>query len=135
MQEKNGVEDKASKAEMSLDDVLTSIKKMVIDVDPPILDLTDIVQDDGSIVQAKQSTEANDMKMFLHMAQEHGEESASAELEKNNQALSTSKKETSVVDLLKDVATPLIQTWIDQNLAKIVSEIVEKEIKNLLGKR
>ena len=59
--------------EMSLDDVLSSIKQMVIDEEPPVLELTERVSDDGSIITledaAQPAEDSNGMSAFLKMAQ------------------------------------------------------------------
>jgi cell pole-organizing protein PopZ len=61
-------------SEMSLDDVLSSIKKMVIDNEPPVLDLTDVVKPDGSVVKIKQNDpEGADIGSFLKLAQENAD--------------------------------------------------------------
>ncbi|MCR4623819.1 MAG: DUF2497 domain-containing protein [Alphaproteobacteria bacterium] len=65
--------------EMSLDEMLSSIKQMVVDKDPPVLDLTDMVSSDGTIVKLKNgqknSKGKNELRDFLQRAQESGKES------------------------------------------------------------
>ena len=65
--------------EMSLDEMLSSIKQMVIDKDPPVLELTDMVSSDGTIVKLKNgqknSKSKNELRDFLRLAQENGKES------------------------------------------------------------
>lgn len=71
-------------SEMSLDEVLSSIKKMVIDEEPPVLELTEMVSDDGSIVSIKKKNnndtksenKSNDMSSFLKLIQEDVSEAA-----------------------------------------------------------
>lgn len=61
----------AEKKEMSLDEVLSSIKKMVVDTEPPVLDLTDMVAEDGSIVKVGENGETTaeeGMGTFLQLA-------------------------------------------------------------------
>ncbi len=66
--------------EMSLDEVLSSIKQMVVDKDPPVLELTDMVSPDGSIVKVKNghkdSKDNSELKDFLRLAQENGRDSS-----------------------------------------------------------
>ncbi|MBO6055474.1 MAG: DUF2497 domain-containing protein [Alphaproteobacteria bacterium] len=65
--------------EMSLDEMLSSIKQMVVDKDPPVLELTDMVSSDGTIVKLKNgqksSKKKNELRDFLQRAQESGRES------------------------------------------------------------
>lgn len=65
--------------EMSLDEMLSSIKQMVVDKDPPVLELTDMVSSDGTIVKLKNgqknSKKKNELRDFLQRAQESGKES------------------------------------------------------------
>lgn len=65
--------------EMSLDEMLSSIKQMVVDKDPPVLELTDMVSSDGTIVKLKNSQKnsksKSELRDFLQRAQESGKES------------------------------------------------------------
>jgi len=65
--------------EMSLDEMLSSIKQMVIDKDPPVLELTDMVSPDGSIIKIKngqkKSKSKSELRDFLRLAQENGGDS------------------------------------------------------------
>lgn len=65
--------------EMSLDEMLSSIKQMVVDKDPPVLELTDMISSDGTIVKLKNgrknSKKKNELRDFLQRAQESGKES------------------------------------------------------------
>jgi len=64
-------------AEMSLDEMLSSIKQMVIDKDPPVLELTDMISPDGTIVKVKRGDGGfkikNEMRDFLRLAQEESD--------------------------------------------------------------
>ena len=125
--------------EMSLDEVLSSIKKKVIDTEPPGLELTDMVSENGNIVKVKSGTEASssDMGAFLKLIQENAntptpvKEKSSSFSE--SQATTKSQDKPSS-DFLKTVATPLVREWINENLPKIVKEIAEQEIKKLLSR-
>ncbi|MDR0677997.1 MAG: DUF2497 domain-containing protein [Holosporaceae bacterium] len=58
-------------SEMSLDDVLSSIKKMIINDEPPVLELTDVVKPDGSIVKIETTNSKNSsIGSFLKLVQE-----------------------------------------------------------------
>lgn len=65
--------------EMSLDEVLSSIKQMVVDKDPPVLELTDMVSPDGTIVRVKNGQknpkDKSELRDFLRLAQENGRDS------------------------------------------------------------
>lgn len=157
-------------AEMSLDEVLSSIKKMVIDEEPPVLELTDMISEDGSIVKIQKNipdSKTQDMGSFLKLIQENQdnglckgkkEEVAEEKIEpsdiyeyhgfhdvantKNDQQKDTMKKKTTlsetndvISDLIKEMLTPILQQWINDNLQKIVSSVVEKEVKNFLYNR
>ena len=66
-------------AEMSLDEMLSSIKQMVIDKEPPVLELTDMISPDGTIVKVKRGQGdfkiKNEMRDFLRLAQEESDTS------------------------------------------------------------
>lgn len=66
----------ADKKEMSLDEVLSSIKKMVVDSEPPVLDLTDMVAEDGSIVKVGENNEVAEegMGTFLQLAHDNADD-------------------------------------------------------------
>ena len=119
--------------EMSLDEVLSSIKKMVIDTEPPVLELTDMVSENGDIVKVKSNVESqsSDMSSFLKLIQENEQTPKEMHFKAEIQKTSTSQDRPS--EFLKSVATPLIREWINANLPKIVKEVAEKEIKKLLS--
>ena len=117
--------------EMSLDEVLSSIKKMVIDSEPPVLELTDMVSENGDIVKVKSSTESqsSDMGSFLKMIQENEQRPKEV-----HPAAETEKSIQEPSEFLRSIATPLIREWIEANLSKMVKEIAEREIKKLLSR-
>jgi cell pole-organizing protein PopZ len=128
-------------SEMSLDEVLSSIKKMVIDVEPPVLDLTDMVSDDGSITKIKKTSVGNkDMGAFLRLIQKNSD--CSDKTHNNNNSSKQSncnceinpKEESVLSEMIKNAMTPILRKWVDDNLPEMVKEIVEKEIKNFLYK-
>ncbi|MDR1334569.1 MAG: DUF2497 domain-containing protein [Holosporaceae bacterium] len=143
-------------SEMSLDDVLSSIKKMVIDDEPPVLNLTDMVKPDGSIVKIK-NPENTDMGAFLKLVQENAnsiqdqkrmkDEYISQQMKKAPIALtdisscpinSTSEKKAekneAILELLKEIAEPSINKWIDNHLSDIAKRAVEEKLKTMEGK-
>ena len=69
-----------NQTEMSLDEVLSSIKQMVVDKDPPVLELTDMISSDGTIVKVKNGQKdpksKNELRDFLRLAQENGKDSS-----------------------------------------------------------
>lgn len=86
-------------SEMSLDDVLSSIKKMVIDEEPPVLELTEMVSEDGSIVSLKKQAgspdssekKSTDMSAFLKLIQQEDTQNSL------NVSSSANKKQSGVI--------------------------------------
>jgi cell pole-organizing protein PopZ len=130
-------------SDVSLDEVLESIKKMVIDKEPPVLELTDMISDDGSITKVKKNCiEDSNMSSFLRLIQENSnnrkthENVAACKQEDSAQFVNrsrNSKEENSVLsDMIKKTINQVLQKWINDNLSVIAKEIIEKEIKNFL---
>ncbi len=134
------------KNEMSLDEVLSSIKKMVVDKEPPVLDLTDMISKDGTIVKVKKNNGENkdeqDMGTFLKLIQENqdtivNQKNASQNnIDSQNHERKTFSKQKSdesqdnlIIDIIKETLSPILQNWVKENLHTIVSEMVEKEVK------
>jgi cell pole-organizing protein PopZ len=142
-------------SEMSLDDVLSSIRKMVIDDEPPVLDLTDMIKPDGSIVKIKNPENA-DMGAFLKLVQENANSVQNQKSLKDecvvqhlktppvvsmnisgcSSSLSEKKadKNEAILELLKEVAEPSINKWIDDHLPDIARRAVEERLKTIEGK-
>lgn len=127
------------KAEMSLDEVLSSIKNMVVSKEPPVLDLTDMVAEDGSIIKVDDSAnDKNSMGAFLKLAQQSIEndrsERVSAETVQKgkNDYHALDSKGAVLNDIFQEIAAPIVQKWIQDNLPKLVSSLVEKELKKIL---
>ncbi|MDR2157959.1 MAG: hypothetical protein LBO02_01425 [Holosporaceae bacterium] len=141
-------------SEMSLDEVLSSIKKMVIDDEPPVLDLTDMIKPDGSIVKIKAvDVENPDMSSFLKLVQENANSVSEIKRKKEEylaQKLQEapiisadvssypheqkkiknddkSDKDDMVFDMLKKIAVPLIDKWIADNLSNIVKQEIAED--------
>lgn len=129
---------KDNSSEMSLDEVLSSIKKMVVDSEPPVLELTDMVSENGDIVKVKSgvSNSSSDMGSFLKLIQEN-DDSPKLTLESPNVVRSEQPEQRSPKagssEFLKEIATTLIQQWINENLPGLVKEVAETEIKKILS--
>lgn len=129
------------KSEMSLDEVLSSIKKMVVDTEPPVLDLTNMVKEDGTIVKVGENTDEESMGTFLKLAQDHAEEekkeivtrTKKVEIDSRPKSQKTSKDDV-MVEIFKDIATPEIKKWLDENLSEIVAEAVRPVLNEWLEK-
>ncbi|MBR1734883.1 MAG: DUF2497 domain-containing protein [Alphaproteobacteria bacterium] len=139
--------------EISLDEVLSSIKKMVIDETPPVLDLTEMISDDGSIVSiSKNKSEQkkeNEMSSFLKLIQEDTPISTSPitdditgkTTDKSISSLinKTASRETIqndiLQDLIKEAITPILKEWIDKNMPNIVEKLIVTEVRNFLRKK
>ncbi len=150
-------------AEMSLDEMLSSIKQMVIDKDPPVLELTDMISPDGTIVKVKRGQGdckiKSEMRDFLRLAQEESDVSlvenpakvdgvinepvAVSKVENDgseNQQLKVSDEKSitservsiAVSDVVREVATPIIEKWLEQNLSSLVREIVTAEVQKMV---
>lgn len=142
-------------AEMSLDEVLSSIKQMVIDKDPPVLELTDMISSDGTIVKVKNglnegdqsiSQDRNDLRDFLRTAQEKGKETEIIKKSLLVPELSNLKKEAkepvsetdkkaciAVEEIIREVSAPIIKEWLDKNLVNIVKDVVSVEIRKIIN--
>ena len=144
-------------SEMSLDEVLSSIKKMVTDDEPPVLELTDMVKEDGSIVNIKNGIDAKsdpNIASFLKLVQENSENNPiTAKVETDTGILSSHSKsgmapipphekhnypkldkDMVLSELVKESVKPLLQEWLNEHLPSIVSKAVEQEVRRLLNK-
>lgn len=128
-----------NKTEMSLDEVLSSIKKMVVDEEPPVLDLTNMVSDDGKIVNLKKSApeKNNDMSSFLQLIQENTEKRISEpvkvqSVQKTEPSKTPELKKNLLMEIIQSSLRPILKEWLDENLKNIVTEIVKEEIKKTL---
>lgn len=128
-------------SEMSIDEVLSSIKQMVVDKDPPVLELTDMISPDGGIVRLKQGCEVSDrdMKSFLRLAQENGEvDIAKEKVITENVSPIKEKRITNdsgnvLGEIIREVATPLIKDWLSANFSKIVRDVVKEEVHKVIS--
>lgn len=128
-----------NKTEMSLDEVLSSIKKMVVDEEPPVLDLTNMVSDDGKIVNLKKSApeKNHDMSSFLQLIQENTEKRISEpvkvqSVQKTEPSKTPELKKNLLMEVIQSSLRPILKEWLDENLKNIVTEIVKEEIKKTL---
>lgn len=143
--------------EMSLDEMLSSIRRMVIDKDPPVLELTDMISPDGSIVKvgsAQNSCSTRDeMRSFLRLAQKESDEALSkgtpstssdkvgvSESVEKSPTLSQSPSSPMfsekigivISDVVREVATPFVEKWLEENLPSLVKEVVTAEIRKIV---
>jgi cell pole-organizing protein PopZ len=131
--------------EMSLDDVLSSIKQMVIDEEPPVLELTERVSDDGSIITledaAQPAEDSNGMSAFLKMAQstvipDSPVKDVAVEMTpiSDSSEQGCNDKKDVLRGLILSVAEPIIREWLSNNLESITRSIVEEKVKKALEK-
>jgi len=142
--------------EMSLDEMLSSIKQMVIDKDPPVLELTDMISPDGTIVKVGSNqnnySSKNEMRDFLRLAQEESDTSLSNTLTQNSEGtddpapvkneltpnktvsnqVSSQKIGITVRDVIREIATPIVEKWLEKNLKNLVKEVVTAEVQNMI---
>jgi len=142
--------------EMSLDEMLSSIKQMVIDKDPPVLELTDMISPDGTIVKVCSNqnnySSKNEMRDFLRLAQEESNTSLSKALTNNSEEtddpapvkneltpnktvsnqVSSQKIGITVRDVIREIATPIVEKWLEKNLKNLVKEVVTAEVQNMI---
>ena len=141
--------------EMSLDEMLSSIKQMVVDKDPPVLELTDMISPDGSIIKVGEGRNdcslKGEMRDFLRLAQEESNTSLSKssvqDSSKTDECGVIEKKLPScepkenpskkigiaVSDVVREIATPIVEEWLEKNLRNIVKEIVAAEVQKMVG--
>ncbi|MBE6446906.1 MAG: DUF2497 domain-containing protein [Alphaproteobacteria bacterium] len=131
-------------SEMSLDEVLSSIKQMVINEEPPVLELTDMVSEDGSIVKINDAINdpslkaSKDMSSFLKMAQANGKvnnspiQDVAVEVDPISEKQNDNNGKEILRQLIIKMAEPLIKEWLSNNLSSIAREIVEEEVKKAL---
>lgn len=145
-------------SEMSLDDVLQSIKQMVTDKEPPVLDLTDMMSPDGSIVKLKKGfdpggstpeaaanstnnsiDDKGDFSAFLNLAQANAE-MATQSARSSNRAQHTGsnaftemspvseKKFQPLEKTIREIATSIIKEWLTLNLERVMRETIREEV-------
>jgi cell pole-organizing protein PopZ len=127
---------------------------MVIDEEPPVLDLTDMIRPDGSIEKLKVDSENSEMGAFLKLVQENSDiiseknsssnESHSRYSQKTSESAFSSPtaalsekefdKKEAVSELLRKTSISLINEWINNNLPDIAKSVVEEKIRELLKK-
>ena len=136
-------------AEKSLDEVLSSIKQMVTDDEPPVLELTDMVSDDGSVVKVKKDIPTKDgntdMSSFLRLIQENSDtiEEAS-KIVNTEQHFNCKPNENSLsgmpdymdqnplMETIKVVLRPILEKWVNENLREISTNVIREEVRKLL---
>ena len=137
--------------EMSLDEVLSSIKKMVIDEQPPVLELTDMVSENGSIMRVQKdiipSTNGTgagdsdaDMSSFLRLIQENSStieevsKTIDADLHFGRVKANVTEREerNPLLETIKSALHPVLKEWADENLPAIAAEIIRDEVRKML---
>lgn len=128
------------KSEMSLDEVLSSIKQMVVDAEPPVLDLTDMVTADGTVVKVGENESEESMGAFLKLAQDSADEDKQGNtspvktiVERSSPTtISKTSKDDVMTEIFKDIAAPEVKKWLDTNLSQVVSNAVRPAIHEWL---
>lgn len=145
-------------SEMSLDDVLQSIKQMVTDKEPPVLDLTDMMSPDGSIVKLKKGFDPGnntkdftadpasnnvgdkgDFSTFLSLAQANAQ-MATQSVKNSNRTKHTDydtsaempsvseKKFQPLEKTIREIAASIIKEWLALNLERVMRETIREEV-------
>jgi|GEM_PF-2429818 len=117
-----------SKNQNSIDDIINNIKN-VIDKNEPksfqsiesILELTDVITSDSIFSEEDFDSVSDYVKKI----------STRVEKVTDEKPLLSDEE---IREVFKDVLKPYLQSWLNQNLSKIVKEIVEKEVKVLFNK-
>ena len=123
-----------NKPEMSVDEILSSIKEVIsneksspndrqedLDEDDNIYELTDILEDETDEGSTSGEKSLSDNDEF------EGEDN----LEDSNNQETTFSMETIIRDTIQDS----LSTWFDKNLRPIVEESVRQEVSKLFKKR
>ena len=92
-------------SEISLDEVLSSIRDMVTNEEPPVLELTEMVSEDGSIVSLKNTATPSpsdkkntDMSAFLKLIQQESGQNLPNNGGGSSKMSSSSKKQSSIAE-------------------------------------
>lgn len=151
--------------QQSIDDILNNIRSAIKDKSPvqsrpnsgsahyDLLELTDVVQDDGSVVKIKKHDKIVDDQQIKLSNKIISDSLASEKLLSDEVANESTECISSFVDQLlrvklfndqesagqlnklsAEVVRPFIQDWLNKNLPLIIREILEKEIKDLIAK-
>ena len=151
--------------QQSIDDILNNIRSAIKDKSPiqsrpvsgsapyDLLELTDVVQDDGSILKIKKHDKIVDDQQIKLSNKIISDSLASEKLLSDEVASESAECISSFVDQLlrvklfndqestgqlnklsAEVVRPFIQDWLNENLPLIIREILEKEIKDLIAK-
>ena len=151
--------------QQSIDDILNNIRSAIKDKSPiqsrpvsgsapyDLLELTDVVQDAGSILKIKKHDKIVDDQQIKLSNKIISDSLASEKLLSDEVASESAECISSFVDQLlrvklfndqestgqlnklsAEVVRPFIQDWLNENLPLIIREILEKEIKDLIAK-
>jgi cell pole-organizing protein PopZ len=143
------------KEDLSIDQILKSIRQVILgkksasmsqlpDQDDDVYELTNIVNQDSHSETDRNKEPRNYLDEEQHDAknslisskstQETSETLKKLAIFKKrlNQSGQTNNPSKSVEDLVTEIMKPYIVNWLDENLPKIVENLVEKEIKKLM---
>ncbi len=149
----------------SIDDILDNIRSAIKqrpssqqsssgnDGDYDLLELTDIIQDDGTVLQVKKDDNVIDPKQIKLSNKILSGSVTSEKLLSDEVIVESTKYISDFVDhllhaklfneqestvqlrrLAVEVVKPYMQDWLNENLPLIVREVLEKEIKDLINK-
>lgn len=131
--------------EMSLDEVLSSIKKMMIDKEPPVLDLTNMVTENGEIVDVQNvHQQETSMGSFLKFVSEDDKmKDGNNTMQKENnidirevENMAHEKVTPVIREALPEESSPIIATEnsIDNSMDKAMLVIIENLMKPMIEK-
>jgi cell pole-organizing protein PopZ len=106
-----------------------------------VLELTDMVSDNGSIVKIKKDGKSPDMGSFLRLVQENADRNDPSALRDTGDASRSAINErydeslkSPLYGIIREIVSPLLKEWVNDNLPSIVTKVVEAEVKSFLYK-
>ena len=141
-----------NQTEMSLDEVLSSIKQMVVDKEPPVLELTDMISPDGTIVKVKNGKRdpksKDELRDFLRLAQENGKDSSlfkdlssrqtadgsASDCKSGSECVSLPSEKGTGLPRHTDVGNPMASGRTEITVNEIIREVAAPLIKDWLEK-
>lgn len=157
----------AEDQDQSMEEILQSIKRIIADEDEDtpapaknlgsdVLELTEMVQDDGTVTKASFEPPASkgfeSAMMPARPVFEEGlvsDKTASASAAAMRSLMNQPKEEmkpmpkidspsfrsgNTVEDLMMEAMRPMLKAWLDANLQPIVEHLVEREVRRIAGK-
>jgi len=117
-----------NKNQSSIEEIISNIKHAIDKNEPKhsqnkesILELTDVITSDSLLNEEN----FNEVSQYI--------KKISTQVDKVSEEHSLLSDEE-IKEVFKDVLKPYLQSWLNQNLSKIVKEVVEKELKFLFNK-